>query len=199
MAIPALRYIDYDEDGCDAYECLACHAHLSVRSAPLNYCPGCGVKFTVEAPTFTEEQRYDRYQRVVARETPMRMAGPLCWAVQFTYYGGKEAHRAFDVTEWTNLRVLPEHHTAHSAVWYLRAAREGWKAWEKRRMFDWTEDEVFTVRLARVPIPSREDRYMRDYTCSLPNEVEFDLGGRARRLQQAVVEHIEERRVEEGV
>ena len=188
MAIPALRYIDYDEDGCDAYECLACHVCMSVRSGPLNFCPACGVKFTVEAPEFTEDQRHARLQRVVARETPTRVAGPYCWAVQFTHYGGAEASRCFDVTEWTNLRVLPEHCTAHDAIWHLRAARDGWQAWEQRRAFDWTADEVFTVRLARVPIP--EDRYAsgRDYTNSLPHEVESGLGSRARRLRREAEE-----------
>lgn len=43
--IKQVRTIEYTDDGCTAYECLACNARWEGRSKPGPFCSYCGIKF----------------------------------------------------------------------------------------------------------------------------------------------------------
>jgi hypothetical protein len=58
------RYVQYADDGCEEYQCLACKFRFTIRSASMNFCSHCGVKFEGQLecrPHNTPRWAWDRY------------------------------------------------------------------------------------------------------------------------------------------
>ncbi len=56
---PHYRCIDATDDGCYAWQCLACKDKWEARTFPKTYCPSCGIKFLgCHEPN---ERKSDRY------------------------------------------------------------------------------------------------------------------------------------------
>jgi hypothetical protein len=53
------RKIEYTDDGCTSYECLACGKEAEVRNAGFAYCSYCGTKWDGELK-WDEDRQYER-------------------------------------------------------------------------------------------------------------------------------------------
>lgn len=67
---PYYRRVQYTDDGCTEYQCLACKVTWEARHYPSTYCGGCGIKFDglIESREHGEHD-YDRYPRPAVKKS----------------------------------------------------------------------------------------------------------------------------------
>jgi hypothetical protein len=64
MGLNKYRDVEYSDDGCEVYECMACKAQWEVRYFPTAYCGNCGIKFEGQHECrghYTPRWEYERF------------------------------------------------------------------------------------------------------------------------------------------
>ncbi len=156
---PYFRCIDYADDGCSAYECLACKAKWEARYMPTNYCGGCGVKFIGEHKP-NERTKY-----------PSHIVQKTRWVIEARRVTAYKSHR-IDWTVVLDNRI----NTAAAALYWIKRyrANEEWDQYKYKH--DWPEGFGIASRLEfRAKLTDREvDFNLYNSWCGCPHD-EKDL------------------------
>jgi hypothetical protein len=142
MAINRWRQIGYADDGCYAYQCLACAGGFVVRGDAERwaFCPLCGVRWEGERIAGREERPY--------RAPPAPSSFWLIETRRQTWQEGEDGTPTSPWGRWELCRILDPRHPARDVLALLHRLRA--EASDPPPMFGRMPDE-YRVRTGPMP------------------------------------------------
>lgn len=132
MAINKWRWVRYEDDGVEGYECLKCRKTWSMRGSPGPFCSYCGTKWDGEVAWNTPE-REERHCEIANAIYSKRPKSTVYWVVQvrvlwFDEKAGGFKPMAHEETDgWHDDEGTPWEAEKHSAksmhAWLLQKRR----------------------------------------------------------------------------